>query len=164
MVSENSQGWMLRRKNIRTGHADRGLSRLLSIYNTSQLYLANAFFCIAGCKSRTGFRSITCSKSSAESQKCLILGRLLEASLFSLAFLLPLQICQTEHLPFKQEKESVLNNLAKKAKLTEDMFNKVPGVHCNPLQGAMYAFPRIFIPAKAIEEAKVSHPFFSSPF
>lgn len=66
---------------------------------------------------------------------------------------------QTEHLPFQQEKESVLNNLAKKAKLTEDMFNKVPGIHCNPLQGAMYAFPRIFIPSKAIEEAKVSQSF-----
>lgn len=55
----------------------------------------------------------------------------------------------------KQEKESVLNNLAKKAKLTEDMFNQVPGIHCNPLQGAMYAFPRIFIPSKAVETAKV---------
>ncbi|XP_064315538.1 alanine aminotransferase 2 isoform X3 [Phalacrocorax carbo] len=53
-----------------------------------------------------------------------------------------------------EEKESVLKNLAKKAKLTEDMFNKVPGIHCNPLQGAMYAFPQIFIPSKAIEEAK----------
>lgn len=52
-----------------------------------------------------------------------------------------------------------MNNLAKKAKLTEDMFNKVPGIHCNPLQGAMYAFPRIFIPSKAIEEAKVSQSF-----
>lgn len=48
-----------------------------------------------------------------------------------------------------------MNNLAKKAKLTEDMFNQVPGIHCNPLQGAMYAFPRIFIPSKAVETAKV---------
>lgn len=54
-----------------------------------------------------------------------------------------------------QEKESVLNNLAKKAKLTEDLFNRVPGIHCNPLQGAMYAFPRIFIPIKAVEAAQV---------
>ncbi|KAB0395633.1 hypothetical protein E2I00_019499 [Balaenoptera physalus] len=52
------------------------------------------------------------------------------------------------------EKESVLGNLAKKAKLTEDLFNQVPGIHCNPLQGAMYAFPRIFIPAKAMEAAQ----------
>nr|XP_058901652.1 alanine aminotransferase 2 isoform X4 [Kogia breviceps] len=55
---------------------------------------------------------------------------------------------------FSREKESVLGNLAKKAKLTEDLFNQVPGIHCNPLQGAMYAFPRIFIPAKAMEAAQ----------
>ncbi|XP_016003128.2 alanine aminotransferase 2 [Rousettus aegyptiacus] len=55
---------------------------------------------------------------------------------------------------FMREKESVLGNLARKAKLTEDMFNQVPGIHCNPLQGAMYAFPRIFIPPKAVEAAQ----------
>lgn len=57
-----------------------------------------------------------------------------------------------------QEKESVLSNLAKKAKLTEDLFNQVPGIHCNPLQGAMYAFPRIFIPPKAMAAAQVRAP------
>ncbi|XP_014723469.1 alanine aminotransferase 2 isoform X1 [Equus asinus] len=55
---------------------------------------------------------------------------------------------------FRREKESVLGDLAKKAKLTEDLFNQVPGVRCNPLQGAMYAFPRIFLPARAVEAAQ----------
>uniref|UniRef100_A0A8P0PG55 alanine transaminase n=1 Tax=Canis lupus familiaris TaxID=9615 RepID=A0A8P0PG55_CANLF len=55
---------------------------------------------------------------------------------------------------FHREKESVLGNLAAKAKLTEDLFNQVPGIHCNPLQGAMYAFPRIFIPSRAVEAAQ----------
>ncbi|KAF6078347.1 hypothetical protein HJG60_009192 [Phyllostomus discolor] len=59
---------------------------------------------------------------------------------------------------FTREKESVLSNLAKKAKLTEDLFNQVPGIHCNPLQGALYAFPRIFIPPKAVEAAQVGAP------
>lgn len=49
----------------------------------------------------------------------------------------------------------MLSDLARKAKLTEDLFNQVPGIQCNPLQGAMYAFPRIFIPAKAVEAAQV---------
>lgn len=120
--------------------------------------------CIAVCNQNDEFRNILCSKSSAVSLKCLILDGILVASSLSLAFLLLYQICQTEHFPFKQEKESVLNNLAKKAKLAEDMFNKVPGVHCNPLQGALYAFPRIFIPSKAIEEAKVSHHLFPIHF
>ncbi|XP_057609664.1 alanine aminotransferase 2 isoform X1 [Chionomys nivalis] len=55
---------------------------------------------------------------------------------------------------FIREKEFVLGNLAEKAKLTEDLFNQVPGIQCNPLQGAMYAFPRILIPAKAVEAAQ----------
>lgn len=57
-----------------------------------------------------------------------------------------------------QEKSSVLGALAEKAKLTEQILNAVPGIKCNPVQGAMYAFPRIFIPPKAVEEAKASAP------
>ncbi|XP_033897301.3 alanine aminotransferase 2 [Acipenser ruthenus] len=56
---------------------------------------------------------------------------------------------------FTKEKKSILSNLAERAKLTEEILNTVPGIRCNPVQGAMYAFPRIFIPPKAIEEAKV---------
>ncbi|MBN3305382.1 ALAT2 aminotransferase, partial [Amia calva] len=55
---------------------------------------------------------------------------------------------------FAKEKNSVLNTLAEKAKLTEKILNTVPGIKCNPVQGAMYAFPRIFIPPNAVEEAK----------
>uniref|UniRef100_G1PU09 alanine transaminase n=1 Tax=Myotis lucifugus TaxID=59463 RepID=G1PU09_MYOLU len=55
---------------------------------------------------------------------------------------------------FLREKESVLSNLAEKAKLTEDLFNQVPGIRCNPLQGAMYAFPRIVLPPRAVEAAQ----------
>lgn len=53
----------------------------------------------------------------------------------------------------------MLSNLAEKAKLTEEIFNTVPGITCNPVQGAMYTFPRITLPQKAIDKAKVSiHP------
>ncbi|XP_075432393.1 alanine aminotransferase 2 isoform X2 [Ascaphus truei] len=58
---------------------------------------------------------------------------------------------------FMREKEAVLNNLAQKAKLTEELFNQVPGIECNPLQGSMYAFPRIFIPPRAVEKAADYH-------
>lgn len=54
-----------------------------------------------------------------------------------------------------QEKSSVLDALAQKAKLTEQILNSVPGIKCNPVQGAMYAFPQIFIPPRAIQEAQV---------
>lgn len=38
--------------------------------------------------------------------------------------------------------------------MVEDTFNSFEGFSCNPVQGAMYAFPQIKIPAKAIEAAK----------
>lgn len=49
-------------------------------------------------------------------------------------------------------------NLAEKAHLTEEMFNTIPGIKCNPVQGAMYTFPQITLPQKAIDEAKVLSP------
>lgn len=63
-----------------------------------------------------------------------------------------------EHEPsygqFTKEKSSVLDSLAHKARLTEQILNSVPGMKCNPVQGAMYAFPQIFIPPRAIQEAQ----------
>ncbi|GAB6027581.1 hypothetical protein CHUAL_001824 [Chamberlinius hualienensis] len=55
---------------------------------------------------------------------------------------------------FTKEKNAVLNELKKRAKLIEDGFNSVPGMHCNVVQGAMYAFPKIDLPPKAIAAAK----------
>ncbi|XP_077144796.1 alanine aminotransferase 2 [Ranitomeya variabilis] len=66
----------------------------------------------------------------------------------------PPQPDEESHQQFMQEKAAVLSTLAHKAKLTEELFNQVPGIHCNPLQGAMYAFPRIFIPPRAVEKAE----------
>jgi alanine transaminase len=48
-----------------------------------------------------------------------------------------------------------LSGLKEKAKLVTELFNKIKGVSCNPVQGAMYAFPQIQIPQKAIDHAKV---------
>lgn len=55
---------------------------------------------------------------------------------------------------FIKEKQRNLSDLAEKAKLTAEMFNKIPGIKCNDVQGAMYSFPRIEIPPRAIEEAE----------
>uniref|UniRef100_A0A3B5MMJ5 alanine transaminase n=1 Tax=Xiphophorus couchianus TaxID=32473 RepID=A0A3B5MMJ5_9TELE len=55
---------------------------------------------------------------------------------------------------FIKERTSTLSALAEKARLTEQVLNTVEGIRCNPVQGAMYSFPRITIPEKAIQEAK----------
>lgn len=44
---------------------------------------------------------------------------------------------------FQEEKLNVLKSLAERAKLVADTFNSIPGMSCNPVQGAMYAFPRV---------------------
>uniref|UniRef100_A0AAY5E9Y8 alanine transaminase n=1 Tax=Electrophorus electricus TaxID=8005 RepID=A0AAY5E9Y8_ELEEL len=66
----------------------------------------------------------------------------------------PPQPDEPSHGQFYKEKGLVLGALADKAKLTEHILNAVPGIKCNPVQGAMYAFPRIFIPPRAVEEAQ----------
>ncbi|CAM4511274.1 unnamed protein product [Caretta caretta] len=58
------------------------------------------------------------------------------------------------HLYGSGEKQAVLSNLAHKAQLTQEIFGPVPGIRCNPVQGAMYSFPRIQIPARAVQEAQ----------
>ena len=49
----------------------------------------------------------------------------------------------------------MLGDLLLKARMTTEKLNSVEGVRCNELMGAMYAFPRIFLPDQAIADAKV---------
>uniref|UniRef100_A0A671QWZ3 alanine transaminase n=1 Tax=Sinocyclocheilus anshuiensis TaxID=1608454 RepID=A0A671QWZ3_9TELE len=55
---------------------------------------------------------------------------------------------------FIKERTDTLATLAEKASMTQEILNQVPGIKCNPVQGAMYTFPRIHLPPKAILEAK----------
>ncbi|NXD87661.1 ALAT2 aminotransferase, partial [Halcyon senegalensis] len=61
---------------------------------------------------------------------------------------------------FMAEKKEVLSTLAHKARLTQEIFNQAPGIRCNPVQGAMYSFPRIELPprARAAAEAQGQAP------
>lgn len=55
---------------------------------------------------------------------------------------------------FESEKEDILKSMANRAKLVTDTFNSIPGFSCNPIQGAMYAFPRIHLPEKTVSMAE----------
>ncbi|CAF3326184.1 unnamed protein product [Rotaria sp. Silwood2] len=55
---------------------------------------------------------------------------------------------------YKQERLTVVNRLKEKADLVSRLFNSVEDVRYSAIIGAMYAFPRIEIPKKAIEYAK----------
>lgn len=54
-----------------------------------------------------------------------------------------------------QEKTAVLQSFKERAKLVAETFNSMEGIQCNEVMGAMYAFPQVFIPKRAQEEAKV---------
>ncbi|XP_077470494.1 alanine aminotransferase 2-like isoform X1 [Stigmatopora argus] len=66
----------------------------------------------------------------------------------------PPQPGEPSHAKFTKERTDTLSALADKARLTEEVLNGVPGISCNPVQGAMYSFPRISIPEKAVKEAR----------
>ncbi|XP_075954385.1 alanine aminotransferase 2-like isoform X1 [Anarhichas minor] len=65
----------------------------------------------------------------------------------------PPQPGEPSHEKFIKERTATLSALAEKATLTEQVLNTVQGISCNPVQGAMYSFPRITIPEKAVKEA-----------
>lgn len=55
---------------------------------------------------------------------------------------------------FKMEESHIFEGLKRRAKNLVDGLNQVDGITCNPAEGAMYAFPRVDIPPKAIAEAE----------
>ncbi|KAM6990114.1 alanine aminotransferase 2-like isoform 1-T1 [Tautogolabrus adspersus] len=65
----------------------------------------------------------------------------------------PPQPGEPSYANFIKERTATLSVLAEKAKLTEQVLNTVQGISCNPVQGAMYSFPSITIPEKAVKEA-----------
>ena len=55
-----------------------------------------------------------------------------------------------------QEVTLIKDSYKKKAKIITEVLNSVENVKCNEVAAAMYAFPWITLPKKAIEAAKVS--------
>ena len=54
------------------------------------------------------------------------------------------------------EKGGILSSLKRRAKTLEDALNSLEGVTCNRAEGAMYLFPRIELPQKAIHAAEAA--------
>lgn len=54
---------------------------------------------------------------------------------------------------FTNEEYSIFDSLKRKAISLVKGLNEIDGMSCNPSDGAMYAFPRVELPPKAIDEA-----------
>ncbi|XP_062190128.1 alanine aminotransferase 2-like [Phragmites australis] len=57
---------------------------------------------------------------------------------------------------FMEERDGILSSLARRAKALEDAFNSLEGITCNKAEGAMYLFPCIHLPQKAIGAAQAA--------
>ncbi len=53
---------------------------------------------------------------------------------------------------YAKERDAILGALKERAALLAEGLNKIPGVECNAVAGAMYAFPKISLPAGRTDE------------
>jgi aspartate/methionine/tyrosine aminotransferase len=51
------------------------------------------------------------------------------------------------HATYVAERDGILGNLKERATILAEGLNKIPGIHCNTVAGAMYAFPMVELPA-----------------
>jgi len=61
---------------------------------------------------------------------------------------------EPSHVAWSEEVAATLQSYADRAKLVADTLNSIEGFSCNTVQGAMYAFPCITLPEKALAAAK----------
>ena len=55
---------------------------------------------------------------------------------------------------FQKESSDIYNGLKERADKLVRGLNQIPGITCVPAEGAMYAFPMVEVPPKALEAAK----------
>lgn len=58
---------------------------------------------------------------------------------------------------FEKEENAIFEGMKSRAEALVEGLNKVDGISCNPAEGAMYAFPSVQLPPKAIKAADEMH-------
>ncbi|CAH8463974.1 unnamed protein product [Dicrocoelium dendriticum] len=131
-----------------------------------EVQLASFMSCSKGYMGECGLRGGYCElvnfepEVQAQLYKCLS-ARLCSSLMGQLALdvvLNPPEQGEPSYVSFRQEKDSVLQSLKQKARLVSSALNSLPDFSCNPVTGAMYAFPQLKLPAKAIKVAEVCCP------
>ena len=54
---------------------------------------------------------------------------------------------------FEEERDNILASLRRRAEILVGSLNELEGISCNESEGALYAFPRITLPEKAVQAA-----------
>lgn len=53
---------------------------------------------------------------------------------------------------YAEERAAILSQLSRHASMLHEGLNRIPGIHCQPINGAMYAFPSITLPKGKTDE------------
>jgi aspartate/methionine/tyrosine aminotransferase len=59
---------------------------------------------------------------------------------------------EASHALYVKERDAILGELKTRAVLLADGLNRIPGIKCNVVAGAMYAFPSITLPPGRTDE------------
>jgi len=68
----------------------------------------------------------------------------------------PPKLGDPSYQQYHEETTSIYDQLKRRSQKLVAAFNRMEGVSCNTAQGAMYAFPQIRLPKKAVEAAKAA--------
>lgn len=69
----------------------------------------------------------------------------------------PPQPNEASYAVYSKEKQNILESLKRRSVMLSAGLNKLEGVSCNEIEGAMYAFPTITLPPKAVAAAKAAN-------
>jgi len=58
---------------------------------------------------------------------------------------------------YVKERDNIYNSLKRRAEKLTSFLGSLEGISCNPAEGAMYAFPQIHLPPKAVAFAKTQN-------
>jgi aspartate/methionine/tyrosine aminotransferase len=56
------------------------------------------------------------------------------------------------HAQYVAERDGILSELKKRALILAESLHNIPGIECNTVAGAMYAFPKVALPAGRTDE------------
>lgn len=138
----------------------RVLMEMGAPYNT--LELASFMSCSKGYMGECGIRGGYCELINLNSEVIAMFRKSLSAQLCPTTIgqatidcvVNPPQEGEPSYEQFQCEKKKVLSDLKERAELVAETLNSFEGYSCNPVMGAMYAFPQVKLPRKAIEAAQ----------
>lgn len=112
------------------------------------------------CGKRGGYMEVTGFNADVREQICKVasvnLCSNISGQILSSLIMNPPKVGDESYESFMVERDGIISSLARRAKALEEAFNSLEGITCNKAEGAMYLFPRLHLPQKAIGAAQAA--------